>query len=266
MKRTLEVGFVVALAAAGAALGLRLADGNWHVGIRPVIVARAQTNATPVAGTKVISLGVETMRDAVWVTKVTVGDKFLLAPYAPFRGFVPPPDQIIPGQPFPAGDDWLRDMAIYLENRTDKRIAFLSVQLGFPETGNGRTEPQWMYPIQLGRLPAVDAVDGRTGKPLPLGPNTKPLRFQPGQTLVVHVADYVARIRAAVENAVPLFYVTKCIIYGTYGCFDDGMCWGAGRFTVPDPKRPGKRLDLPVGYFPGKPHRYPPWYAKGLPR
>jgi hypothetical protein len=43
--------------------------------------------------------------------------------------------------------------------------------------------------------------------------------------------------------------------------FADGMEWGLGRYSVPDPDHPGKFKPLPANYFPGKRGRnWPPGY------
>jgi hypothetical protein len=223
----------------------------------------AGTQGGPVPGGKLVEVAPETMWDAVWVTKVTVGDKFLLAPYGKILS--PLPNEIIPGHRFLAGDDWLKNMTIYVENRTDKNIAWLEVSLRFPETGNGRTQPVWDYRIQLGRMPAADAFDGRTGKPLHVDPKAQPLNLKPGQVLVVRVADYMNRIRAYLETAMPLWTVTRCYIYIADCLFADGMGWGGGAYSVPDPAHPGKWRHLGQRYFPGNPHRYLPNVVTGRP-
>ena len=39
------------------------------------------------------------------------------------------------GKPFQADEDWLKNMPIFLKNRTDKVIVRADVQLWFPDTG-----------------------------------------------------------------------------------------------------------------------------------
>jgi hypothetical protein len=255
MKKALEVSSVIALAAAGVALGLWLATGDGPGSLAPR-VALAET--PPAAGGKLLEVAPEGMLVPVWITKVTVGGKFLLAPDAMNPSWLP--NQIIPRQRFSASDDWLKDMTIYVENRTDKPVAWLSIALQFPETGNGRTQPTWIYRIQRGRIPAVDAsnVSARSGKPLYFGPDATPLELQPGQVLAIHVGDYIDKIKAYVETAMPLTFVTNCYIYFDACLLDDGERWVGGVFSAPDPANPGKWIYQRHHYFPGDMHKYLP--------
>ena len=261
MKRTLEVGFIVALAAAGAALGLRLANGNWHVGIRPVIVARAQTVGAVGVGYKTLTVMSGDLMSPLFITRVTIGKKAMIlgAPMSA-REQRSNPSLIFNERPFQAGGDWLKNMTIYVKNRTDKAVAWVSVGLFFPDTGNGTPgEPISGLNIPLGRIPTVDIPTVKTadGKPLHLPPSFKPLGLQPGQEVVVHLADYMDRIKSVVENVMPLSMVAKLKV-GISDCyFNDGMRWG-GYYSVPDSIDPSKMKNLPSHYFPGNPRQHWP--------
>jgi len=236
-----------------ALLSLLLASGIWAPRCAGF---PASPQAEPDVGYKTLQVGGGGIRDALYITKVTVGDRQMLLG-VPLRRPLGP-NLILPGRPFQAGGDWLKSMTIYLKNRTSKIIAYVYIPLGFPETGNGRTEPQSVYDVRLGRMPATDAFSGRTGKPLRIDPRSKPLSLGPGQTLVIRVGDYIDQIKAKVEHVMPLMNVTKCVIYGTKGCFTDGMCWSGDTFSVPDMSHPGTFKYLSPNYFPGDPHEYWP--------
>jgi len=260
MKKAFEVGFTIALAAAGVTLGRRLVNGNWPTGGSPAI-ARAETTQATGVGYKTLTVMAGDLMSPLYITRVTVGKRpMLLGIPMSAKQQRSHPNLIHNTRPFQAGNDWLKDMTIYVKNRTDKTVAWLSLSLRFPETGNGRTEPVWIYHVQLGRLPAVDVASIRTkdGKPLRIGSNAKPLDLQPGQEIVVHVGDYIDKIKAYVETAMPLFYVTKCDVSADDCAFDDGMRWAGGAFSVPDPAHPGKWMYFPSGYFPGNPRQYWP--------
>jgi hypothetical protein len=252
MKKMCEVGFLIALAAAGAAVGLWATSGGWS----GPQAAEAQTKQ----GAGYLDVGYKEVRcvqamklDAVIITKVTVAGQEVQC------GLRLGPENKQTITPFQAGDDWVSQMDIYLLNRTDKTIVFADVPLGFPDTGNGHTEPQVLYGMHFGRKP--DAYWHWIGRPRGIDPKLKSAAFAPGQTFVLHVADYVDAIRARVEQVTPLFLVTKVdVLLGNF-YFDDGMYWQAGGgFYVPDPGRPGKYKQLDPGrFFPGRSSRnWPP--------
>jgi hypothetical protein len=246
--------------------GFRVAVGRCMTLITVLLVAAtfagrpdptsAQTN--PYLGEKVVKVGPQTRVNAVMITRVTVGSQEIQC------GLMVGPRSVQPVTPFQAGQDWLKSMTIYLYNRTNKSIVFIDVPLGLPETGNGRAEPQWIYHIQLGRIPAVDAYSGRTGKPIPVDPKLEPLAFGPDQTLVVHAGDYIDQIGNYVQERMLLTGVTKLVIHGGTVFFDDGMRWQAGGgYSVPVPEHPGRFNPLDGNYFPGIKYRnWPPGYQR----
>ncbi len=181
------------------------------------------------------------MRDAVAVTKVTVGGrevqaKLLVGP-CKFQSVVP----------FEAGDDWLENIAIYVFNRTNKTIALVRIQLRFPETG------QQIYDVTIGRIPANAASfgKGRPGEPIPQDPIFQPMLFFPGETRVVHVGDYFGKIRAGLEQVRPLGAYTRVFIDPGLVFFDDGMRWAGNIYSVPDREHRGQWKYLDRLYFPG---------------
>jgi hypothetical protein len=164
-------------------------------------------------------------------------------------------------KPFQAGDDWIQSMSISLKNRTNKTIVYVYVLLGFPEAGDGKTVPYAAQRIELGRPPAVDRAR-RDGLLAYVDPSQKPLSFAPGETLEIHVADYIPQIKAVVERKMYLSTITICRIHLMFCYFQDGMRWTAGNgFGLPDPDHPGRFKYFEGGYFPGNPtQNWPPWY------
>jgi len=215
-------------------------------------VATAQTS--PYLSEKLVQASPQTRLNAVMITRVTVGDQAVQC------GLMVGPHNVQRVTPFQAGQDWLKNMTIHLYNRTNKTIAFVDLPLGFPETGNGRTEPQSIYHIKLGRIPPEDAFFGRTGQPIPIDSDLTPLAFGPHQTLAVHVGNYINQIRSYVQERMLLSGVTKLVIHGGTLFFDDGMRWQAGGgYSVPNPQHPGKFSPLDRNYFPGIKYRnWPP--------
>ena len=207
-------------------------------------------------GLKILTVAGGGIRDPLYITKVSVaGYEMLLG--SPL-GLHPKGNLIFSGRPFQADSDWLDSMTVYLKNRTDRKIVFVDIPVGFPETGDGRTSPQSIYHIKLGRPPAVDAFDARTGKPLLSRPGVQQLSIVQGGTLVIRIADYADQLKSYIDQVMPFTTVTKCTIYGTKGCLEDGTCWSGDSFSAPDPSHPGRFRPLGSDYFPGDPHQYWP--------
>ncbi|MBV9267827.1 MAG: hypothetical protein JO061_16790 [Acidobacteriaceae bacterium] len=153
-------------------------------------------------------------------------------------------------------------MTISLVNRTNKTIVFGSLIVHFLDTGDCRALPCVGDWLQFGKMPAIDAYDGRTGQPMkPEHPERPPLDWQSEQTIVVHVSDYIPEIEERLADSMLVTAVTKINIYRGPFYFDDGMQWNLGRYSVPDPEHHGKFKELPADYFPGRRgNNWPPGY------
>jgi hypothetical protein len=223
-----------------------------QTGPRVVHARTDQDSAGPLIG---VSSG--SLWEPVWITKVSIRDQFLLSPYD--GNLMPSTGQLMPGQSFAANPDWLRDTTIYVMNRADKPLAWLELALQFPQPGNGRTEPTLIYEIRLGRMPDLDAFDGKGDRIPAEFAGTKPLDLQPGRTLVIHLADYIDQIRTYVRNAIALAEITRCNIYLAVSEFQDGLRYTGGAYSIPDPNQPGHWRYSPTRqYFPGDAHQYLP--------
>jgi hypothetical protein len=176
--------------------------------------------------------------------------------------FVKPPAVVQPVAPFQAGSDWLQQMTISLINRTNKTVVFGVILLHFLDTGDCRSLPCVGAELHFGQRPAIDAYDGRTGRPLkPEHPERPPLDWKSEQTIVVHVSDYMAEIEENLVNFLPVTTITKVNVYRGPFYFDDGMRWNLGFYSAPDPEHHGKFTKLPDNYFPGRRgHNWPPGY------
>jgi hypothetical protein len=201
----------------------------------------------------------EQITDAVLISNVAVVGKSVECGL-----FIKPPDVVQPVTPFQAGSDWLQQMTISLVNRTNKTIAFGDIHVHFLDTGDCRSLPCVGAEITLGQMPAVDAYEGRTGRPLrPEHSERPPLNWKPEQTVVVHVSDYMDEIERKLANFLAVTTVTKIYIYRGPFYFEDGMQWDQGRYAVPDPEHPGKFKELPADYFPGRRgNNWPPGYRQ----
>jgi hypothetical protein len=222
----------------------------------------AQAQANQDSRTKLIDVQIgpdsSNLRYPVWITKVEIGNQFLLNIQDTYNS--PLPGEIVRGQSFIAGNDWLKNMNIYVINRADLPVAWLSIALTFPQTGNGQTQPVWVYHIQMGRMPDVDAVSGRTGKPFPpefLG--AKSLGLQPGGRLTIHVADYMDKIEAYLKSAMPASAISQVDVWVDVCLFETGLRFSGGAFSRPDPEHPGQWIYFPTRqFFPGNIQKYLP--------
>jgi hypothetical protein len=257
MKKTLGVSFSIVLLL-GVVVGLRAANGN-GIAQRSSSLPVGQPPQATATGNKTLTVMPGGLMSPLFISKIVVGKRVMvLGKPISVNQYHSDPALILNNKPFEAENGWLNNMTLYIKNRTDKTVASATVLLSFPETGNGRTQPISIYHIRLGRIPAVDAFDGKTGRPLRVDPIAKPLNLKPGQEIVVHVADYMDEIKAYVEKAMPLFYVTRVGVSINACTFTDGMRYSAGAYSVPDSSHHGKWKYLTSDYFPGKPRQYWP--------
>jgi hypothetical protein len=201
----------------------------------------------------------EQINDAVLISNIAVAGKPVDCGL-----FIKPPVVIQPVTPFQAAPDWLQQMVIFLVNRTNKTIVFGDIHLHFLDTGDCRSIPCVGASLKFGQIPVSDAFEGRTGRPIPPEhPEKPPINWAPGQTIAVHVSDYMDEIEHKLANFMAVTDVTKVNIYRGTFFFDDGMRWTLGRYSVPDPDHPGKFKELPADYFPGRRgNNWPPGYSQ----
>lgn len=186
--------------------------------------------------------------DGVIITKITVGNQQI----QPGVSSGAREDKI--GQMFLADDNWLKNMSITLMNRTDKIIVRASIELYFPDTGDGSpSRPVTSFPITLGQLPEIDSFTSKGEKRRP-ETSRKPLFWTPGQTLVIRLTDYIDEIQSVVEEKTSFSQVTRVAIDRILFFFADGLRWGTLEgFAMPDPNQPGKYTNMGPRYFPGNP-------------
>ena len=197
------------------------------------------------------------IHDAVLISDVSVEGKTVQCGL-----FIKPPDVDQPVTPFQASNDWLQHMTISLVNRTNKVIVFGGISFSFIDTGDCRALPCVGAALHFGRIPPMDAYDGRTGRPLnPELPERPALAWEPEQTIVLHVSDYMAKIEERLADSMQVANVTRVNVNRDSFYFADGTRWSLGNFYVPDPEHPGKFKKLPNDYFPGmRGHNWPPGY------
>jgi hypothetical protein len=208
------------------------------------------TAASGPPGTKTVDVEyLTTPFDAVTITDVTVGGRRIRP------GLSAGAREDKAGTPFQADQDWLRDMSIFLKNRTDKVIVSAEIDLFFPDTGDGSSvHPVTAYTITVGQQPewSMYFKDGSKKTPLPI---KKSLFLAPGKTYEIRLADYLEEIQSHVEEKMLFTQVTRVTISRGNFYFADGMRWDAAArgYYIPKAGSPGHYTELPSDYFPGRP-------------
>lgn len=245
MKRTRQnVSHHAKLTAIALAVLTCLVPAGWS-GWRTASVTRAWIGKSQTS--KTVNINAQRRTDAVIITKVTVGGQ-QIQPGVSTSGV----RETQPGTPFQADEDWLKNMTIFLKNRTDKAIVRAEVELFFPDTGDGSTSrPVAVYGITIGQRPEINNIL-TGGRKLQPHPEASPLLFAPGQTISIPIADYIAGIESSVVEKMPLSQIASVVIHRSEFYFADGMRWDDTGFAIPDPNRPGEYKDLGPRYFPGK--------------
>jgi hypothetical protein len=163
---------------------------------------------------RIVQFHIATKTEPVVITKVTLGNVVVQAGrWAKPIGTAPDPMT-----PFQADDDWVGNLTVCVLNRTTRgRVVYMSMHFSFPETGDGRTTPRYMYALTLGRVPSAAAFE--IGRPLRLPVDSKPISFGPGQVLAVSLDNYISGI----QPHVPLATLTKMTIDFGLVYFADGL-------------------------------------------
>jgi hypothetical protein len=179
----------------------------------------------------------------VVVTKITHGDIVVqLGRFIKPVGTAPDPTT-----PFLADDDWVQNLTIYLLNRTNDTIVSATFNLIAPETMDRVARSLAGFQLHLGRIPSSFAFEN--GRPVRQPPERQPISFRPGQTLAIHLRDYIDQIKAAVEPTKPLAALTTMDVRFVGFFFASGLRWN-GAFRALDPQNFTWRRKDP-DYFPG---------------
>jgi len=162
-------------------------------------------------------------------------------------------------EPFTADDDWVQNLTVYFLNRSDRMVVQTTLHFSFPDATDRATNSRPLFSLSLGRIPPSVSYD--RGRALPQNSLAEPLVFRPGQTMAVHLGDYIDSIKAAIEPSMPLAAHTSMNVNIDVLYFEDGLRW-IGSFQTLDPvTHVWRRVTIP-NFFPGDPDTYWP----GMPR
>lgn len=227
-------------------------------------------NGNPSSAKSVDVDEVVTRFDAMTISKVTVGDQEI----QPGRSVGA--EERTAGMLFLADEDWLKNMSIFIQNRTDQVIVCAEVELVFPDTGDGtEARPVTAYTISVGQRPEWSRyvfdgtreelklldprkpLDADRMKLMPLDPRKKPLSLAPGKTLEIQVADSIGQIQSQVDESLPFLQITRVNVERRTFYFENGMRWNVRTYAVPLADHPGYYTNLASDYFPGNALQYP---------
>ena len=133
------------------------------------------------------------------------------------------------GKKFSAGDDWLKDLVVTVDNTSGKAILFIDIHLLFVKDDDS-PEPLWSFGLTYGR---------RKLPHKPIHPDA-PKPLLPGETfnLSLHDGAYEEIKRALQDlNYSGGIKHVKLVVDEVY--FTDGTKWYAGALVYPDPNNPG---------------------------
>ncbi len=152
---------------------------------------------------------------------------------------------------FEAGDDWLKNLSIYVADRTSEKIVRMLMAVNFPEVKQTSGKVSVLgagVMIRFGGLPASVAYD-TNGNPLHHG-DEQSLELRSGYETPLSFARDEATLRNAVEKWQPFSTVSLCYVTFANVTFADGMSWGEAGYSRPDPDHPGRYILMDKNYFP----------------
>jgi hypothetical protein len=164
---------------------------------------------------RVIELPAYGMKEVTEITEVKVKDT-----------------SVIHGKSFVAGDDWLNGLSVRVKNTSGKPIAFLRLNLRFPEAHY--KDGSLAGKIEFGREPDKTHVPG----------NLELINFEDSIELVLKEDKY-NELREFIRQRSPGIAISKVIIHVGTVIFADGTLWSNGFFfRRSDPNNPRKWIPV----------------------
>jgi hypothetical protein len=126
--------------------------------------------------------------------------------------------------------DWLDGLEFTFKNRSAKRVIYIGLDLGFPETEV--TGPEMVYQIRKGEFPQAN-------KTL-LGP-VEPILLEVGDVTTLRLSaqqlkglsDFLALRKFQLAD------LNKAVLRLTSIFYEDGTKWSQGSYYKPNPDKPG---------------------------
>ena len=125
------------------------------------------------------------------------------------------------GQPFTAGEDWLKSLSFKIRNVSGKPIKFIRISFNVPEAKF--KDSTLGFALEYGRETS-DGVSLSYGKE----------RLMPGEEAeLTHDARAYYRYRDVIAKAGGNTDFSNALILPTYVRFEDGMVWDGPRLNIP---------------------------------
>lgn len=164
---------------------------------------------------RVISHSLYNIKDIVEITEIRVKGKVITL-----------------SEPFIANDNWLEDLLVKVKNTTNKPVAYITVELSFPETKVGEGTLGWS--ITYGKKPDL-------GKSLPSSDLVEPQKIV---DLRISKDDYM-QLQEFVKERISATDISNVFIRVRELIFADGVRWINGYLVRRDPQNSRKWIALP---------------------
>ena len=136
------------------------------------------------------------------------------------------------GQSFLANSDWVSDLTFKVRNISAKDIAWVELQLQFPEVRFNKAI--FVQPIRYGQVPDLPE-DSRQDEP-PVAPN---------ETVQMQLdSDSYGGLKRIVADSGMTLGITKVRILTSIIIFVDGTSWHLGFFHIRDPNNPRRWIRI----------------------
>jgi hypothetical protein len=153
------------------------------------------------------------------------------------------------GVPFEAGNDWLQNTSVVVQNRSSKVLTCVQISIEFPELRDqsDSSGPVVMTSVTVGVIPEHQLYTTSGDK---INVTQQPaININPGQTVQIPISISLATIKSIVEPHRSISGVTQSQIWITKAFFADQTRWALGLYARPDPHVPGKYDSISLGEF-----------------
>jgi hypothetical protein len=146
---------------------------------------------------------------------------------------------IKPGEPFPAGDDWLKYIEVEIKNTSHKPLIAGQIRIDFRELGS----PLMMWAAGVGRIPEF-ALYRATGEKVNRVQTQPEILIPPGGLVTISLARDYEDLVAYLGLRTPLNNVSACGIDLDSFYFADDTRWSQGSYVRADHDHPGRHISI----------------------
>jgi len=146
---------------------------------------------------------------------------------------------IKPGEPFPAGDDWLKYIEVEIKNTSPKPLISAQIRIDFRELGS----PIMIWAAGAGRIPEY-ALYRPTGEKVNRVQTQPAISIPPGGLVTISLAPTYDHLIAFLERRTALKSVSACGIDLDFFYFSDDTRWSQGSYVRADRDHPGRHISI----------------------